>query len=289
MKNYICGKCKKEFNSKASLKKHKETVCFKREKFAFNILAAFLIFSVVFILLSVHSVHALSFPTGITNYVALNISNSQSSATPSPFQQMINVTSSDNGWTYINTNQTTAFGENVEFFYSNGTIIPSWLESYSSSNAIWWVKVGSIAADSKLTIYMGFASKTTNLLNNKTTGEAPQISSTYAEYDDGANVFTDYWNFAGTSLPSGWTYYNAEPTINNGLDFASANELISTTATYPISNILEGYVTYPSTSNNMGFGYAVDVNGNPYTYYGGWIETGTAAVILYNPAANVFK
>ena len=118
MKNYICGKCKREFNSKASLKKHKETVCFKREKFAFNILTAFLIFSVLFILLSVHSVHALSFPAGITNYVALNISNSQTTATPSPFQQMINITSSDSGWTYIN-DTGNHFGQNVEFFYSN--------------------------------------------------------------------------------------------------------------------------------------------------------------------------
>ena len=79
--------------------------------------------------------HAVSAPSGITNYVPLNISNSQSTATPNPFQQMINITSADSGWTYINTNQTTAFGENVEFFYANGTIIPSWLENYTSGHA----------------------------------------------------------------------------------------------------------------------------------------------------------
>ena len=84
---------------------------------------------IILFLFSSSPVHALSFPSGITNYVALNISNSQSTATPNPFQQMINVTSADSGWTYINTNQTTAFGENVEFFYANGTIIPSWLEN----------------------------------------------------------------------------------------------------------------------------------------------------------------
>ena len=86
---------------------------------------AIALLSLIF-LFTLNTSHALSFPAGITNYVALNISNSQSTATPNPFQQMINITSSDNGWTYINTNQTTAFGENVEFFYSNGTIIPSW-------------------------------------------------------------------------------------------------------------------------------------------------------------------
>ena len=230
MKNYICGKCKREFNSKAALKKHKETVCFKREKFAFNILAAFLIFSVLFILLSVHSVHALSFPSEISNYVALNISNSQSTATPNPFQQMINITSADSGWTYIN-NTGNHFGQNVEFFYSNGTVIPSWLENYTSGHAIWWVKTGSIAANSKLTIYMGFANKTTNLFNNKTTGEAPQLSPTYAEYDDGANVFTAYSNFAGTNLPSDFTSYvgSATLTVNNGLNIQVANNGCSST------------------------------------------------------------
>ena len=260
MKNYICGKCKREFNSKASLKKHKETVCFKREKFAFNILAAFLIFSVLFILLSVHSVHALSFPAGITNYVALNISNSQSTATPNPFQQMINVTSTDSGWTYIN-NTGNHFGQNVEFFYSNGTVIPSWLEQYHSGYAIWWVKTGSIAASSTLTIYMGFANKTTNLFNNKTTGEAPTLSSTYGEYDDGANVFNFYDNFAGTTLSSKWTVpANSSYTVNNG--FIAEPSGGSTTAVYDAnveenSSIITEWglnmssTSYPNAANNF--------------------------------------
>ena len=170
-----------------------------------NILIIAAAFFLLFAFVSVHSVHALSFPAGISNYVALNLSNSQSTATPNPFQQMINITSADNGWTYINTNQTTAFGQNVEFFYANGTVIPSWLENYTLGHAVWWVKTGSIAASSTLTIYMGFANKTTNLFNNKTTGESPQLSSTYAEYDDGADVFSYYQRWGGlSSLPTNW-------------------------------------------------------------------------------------
>ena len=302
MKNYICGKCKREFNSKASLKKHKETVCFKREKFAFNILAAFLIFSVLFILLSVHSVHALSFPSGITNYVALNISNSQSTATPNPFQQMINVTSSDSGWTYINTNQTTAFGENVEFFYANGTIIPSWLENYTSGHALWWVKTGSIAASSTLTIYMGFANKTTNLFNNKTTGEAPQLSSTYAEYDDGANVFTNYWNFAGTALPTGWTSLaqtDVAITIDNGITVnntdTSATSLeqvayYNTTVTPSVEDFL---VTSSSFgTSNVGVGYTtstpVTTNQPPNTVEGALgSDTNNTRAFAINPSGDL--
>jgi hypothetical protein len=41
---------------------------------------------------------------------------------------------------------------------------------------------------------MGFASTTTNLFNNVSVGEAPQLSSTYGEYDNGANVFALYFN-----------------------------------------------------------------------------------------------
>ena len=148
----------------------------------------------------------------------LTITNSQTTATPSPFQQMINVTSSTPGWAYISQD----FGQNVEFFYPNGTVIPSWLENYTSTHAIWWVKVGSIPASSSITIYMGFAPSSTNLFNSNNIGEAPQLSPTYAEYDDGANIFNYYTNFAGTSLPSGWgvTQYGGSPfsyTVDNGL------------------------------------------------------------------------
>ncbi len=151
----------------------------------------------------------------------LTITNSQTTATPSPFQQMINVTSSTPGWAYISQD----FGQNVEFFYPNGTIIPSWLENYTSSHALWWVKVGSIPASSSITIYVGFASSSTNLFNTVNDGEAPQLSSTYAEYDDGANVFNFYDNFKGTSLDtSKWTSGSSIPssasgsiTVNNGI------------------------------------------------------------------------
>ncbi|MEM3830401.1 MAG: hypothetical protein QXP36_14495, partial [Conexivisphaerales archaeon] len=167
----------------------------------------------------------------IPTYFKLIINNTQNVSTPNPFQQMINVSSSSPIWTYINTNQTSAFGQNVEFIYPNGTVIPSWLESYSSTHAIWWIKIGSIPAKSKLTIYAKIASKSTNLFNNKTTGEAPQLSPTYAEYDDGANVFNYYWNFAGTSLPSGLSETvlsnpsgaSGSYSVNNGLTISNTN------------------------------------------------------------------
>ena len=229
------------------------------------------VFIALFFILAIggiHSVHALSFPSGITNYVALNISNSQSTATPNPFQQMINVTSADNGWSYIN-NTGNHFGQNVEFFYANGTIINSWLENYTSGHALWWVKVGSIPASSTLTIYMGFASKTTNLLNNKTTGEAPQLSSTYGEYDNGANVFNYYQRWGGlTALPTGWTL-GADTTATFDADYTiltfstTTNNVQSSTyisapiTSTPITYELFGLINVPSSITNSPDGFGV--------------------------------
>ncbi|MBE5729864.1 hypothetical protein IHI26_00805, partial [Candidatus Parvarchaeota archaeon] len=131
-----------------------------------------------------------------TYYVPITITNSQGSATPSPFQQEVVVDSAD----YQNYEASNL--QNVEFLYSNGQIIPSWLESGASSSStqtIYWLKLASsIPAGSSITIYMEFAPKTTNLFNGNTIGEAPQLSPTYGEYDDGVDVFNGYWNFAGT-------------------------------------------------------------------------------------------
>ncbi|MEM3212294.1 MAG: hypothetical protein QXR85_03225, partial [Candidatus Micrarchaeaceae archaeon] len=94
---------------------------------------------------------------------------------------------------------------NFEYFYANGTIIPAWIESNSSGKLITWVKIKNTTTS----FYLGFASKTTNLLSSSGTtgiGEAPQLSSTYAQYDDGASVFPYYQRWGGLSaLPSNWS------------------------------------------------------------------------------------
>jgi len=142
-------------------------------------------------------------PSGIVEYLPITLTNSQPSAAPAPFQQMIQVDSA----TYASSEASNL--QNVEFFTSQGSIIPSWLESGASNtatNTVYWLRLSSgIAADSSLTIFMGFASTASNLLNDQTTGEAPQLSPTYAEYDDGGQVFPYYQTWGGlSSLPSGW-------------------------------------------------------------------------------------
>ncbi len=100
----------------------------------------------------------------------------------------------------INSGQVASSGN-----YANFSILTSY-----------WLKLPKINADSNMTIYMGFASNTTNLFNGVTVGEAPQLSSKYGEYDNGKNVFLYYTNF--TNL-NGWVVNVSKGSysVNDGL------------------------------------------------------------------------
>ncbi|MEM3416325.1 MAG: hypothetical protein QW719_03240, partial [Candidatus Micrarchaeaceae archaeon] len=164
-------------------------------------------------------------PANIVDYVQLNLSASWNVGHGAFVQQMVNITESAYS-NYLVYNNNFA---NFEYFYSNGTIIPAWIESNSSGKLITWVKIKNTTTS----FYLGFASKTTNLLSSSGTsgiGEAPQLSSTYAEYDDGASVFNFYNNFAGTTLSS--LISNAsgiKATQNNGLQLNITTALTGST------------------------------------------------------------
>jgi hypothetical protein len=231
-----------------------------------------------------------SIPSGINYYVPINLTNSQTTATPAPFQQMINLSESNAIYgSYIAYSGSLA---NFEYFYSNGTIIPAWIESNSSGKLITWANTISIPASSKITIYLGFAPKTTNLLSSSGTsgiGEAPQLSSTYAQYDDGASVFNNYWNFAGTSLPSSFStdISGGTITVNNGLTFSQSARtdytLLQTVSTISEPQVMDAYIPsqssgnglrmYESLTNNVGTGTGTYgwgwQGGNQYLFYGG--------------------
>jgi len=159
-------------------------------------------------------------------YVAITITNSQSTATPAPFQQQITI-NSNNYSSYLASNL-----QNVNFQDGNGNIIPSWLESgnsNTSTSTIYWISLANgIGAGSSVTIYYCIYATSVNCFNTTNTGVAPQLTTTYAEYDDGASVFNFYDNFAGTTLSSKW---NANPygyySVNNGLTVKPAQETCS--------------------------------------------------------------
>ena len=210
----------------------------------------------------------------------INITNTQNTATPVPFQQMIQLPISQLG--LIN-----PYIRNIgplRFSY-NGSYIPAWLESISNGVATIWVKLPvSIPANSSITIDMEVDPSLN--FDGVYWGEAPQLSPTYAEYDNGVRVFNFYDNFAGTSLnTSKWTaYYNGYITVNNGITFGSGGLcFIETNTKYSISNILEMYVN-SGVGSDSGIMYAVDVNGNQYTNanYGEWIAEGSSAGQAYN-------
>jgi len=150
-------------------------------------------------------------PSDIVEYVPITISYNGLATYLNPFQQVIAVNAL-NYTSYIVYNNNFA---NFEYFYANGTIIPAWIESNNSNIITTWVKLSNTifpntgSSSTTNTIYLGFASKTTNLLSSSGTsgiGEAPGISSTYGAYDDGASVFLNYFSGATSS---GWTIAGA--------------------------------------------------------------------------------
>ncbi|MHB1830248.1 MAG: spherulation-specific family 4 protein [Candidatus Micrarchaeaceae archaeon] len=163
------------------------------------------------------------FDSGIIYKVPITLTNSQASNTPNPWQQPVSVNSID----YQNVENSNII--NTVFFYQNGTIIDSWLEGNvlneqqttglaTSENSLYYLKLPSIPASSSLTVYMGFAGNTINLMNPVSTGGAPQLTTQYAQYDNGGHVFSYYQNFSGTTLSSLWQNPNSYTAIqNNGL------------------------------------------------------------------------
>jgi hypothetical protein len=192
---------------------------------------------------------------------------------------------------------------NFEFFTQSGSVIPAWIESNQSGNLIIWVKLANgIPASSNTIIYLGFASKTTNLLSSSGTsgiGEAPKLSSTYAQYDDGASVFNNYWNFAGTSLPSGWTsaLNGGSINIHNGLTISSSSSkttLAISPSITPLSNgeIFEQYVNVPSSINYglvAGYGTTSSSTDTQNGYFGGFDTDISTASGIWRTSSGSFS
>ncbi len=209
----------------------------------------------------IHQVAADSLPAGIVHLIPITLTNAQSVVAPAMFQQMITVDS------ILYSSYESSYLQNIEFFDSCGAIIPSWLESgnsNSSTNTIYWLKLANgISANSKVTIYMGFADPTTNLFNNQSTGEAPQLSSIYGQYDNGRYVFNYYDNFASSS--SGWS--------------ASAGVMPSVSDCITVNFSQNGYLVGPS--ENIGTAFDADVISNPAEINIGYINTNETTTTNY--------
>ena len=131
--------------------------------------------------------------------VPITLSNAQGVPTPAPFQQMISFNPSS-----YSSYESADLG-NIRF-YQGSTELYSWCESgctNSSSDAVFWVNLPSgISANSNTVINMDFESVGANY-DGVFAGEAPQLSPTYGEYDNGADVFTKY----GGGGSNGWSQF----------------------------------------------------------------------------------
>lgn len=153
-----------------------------------------------------------------------------------------------------------------------GTASPNAL--VNSANVLYWVVIPGTAflpASSSNTLYIGWAGNTISsantLFNTANTGEAPQLSCNnptntisgcatgqYAKYDNGNSIFSNYYNFAGTSLPATWKFessfkYNY---TNNGLTAGNAvGQGIGALLTpiNPANTVAEMYGGWPHTGS----------------------------------------
>jgi hypothetical protein len=211
-----------------------------------------------------------------SHYVSITLSNQQSSGTAANFQQMVFFNPSLSQYTQYEASNLS----NIEFTsgapagQAGSTPMYAWLESgasTSATNTVAWVNLGSStlgaagSGSNTLTIYMNFMPNNAPVTSGYT-GYAPQLwcasgcfQTSYAQYDDGASVFTNYWNFAGTNLPSGWINNPSGITVNNGITITGQTYAL-TTSNYGLSNYyLEGFVDFTNIDLGISqpeFGYS---------------------------------
>ncbi|HEY1645056.1 MAG TPA: PKD domain-containing protein, partial [Candidatus Saccharimonadales bacterium] len=216
--------------------------------------------------------------------IPVALANNQNTPTPTGFQQMVTINSS------LYTSNESPGLENVEFTTGaegEGAVLQAWAESgatNSSISTVWWVNLGSatIPANGSLTIYMNFMPS--NVMSPiGPTGEAPQLSGTYAQYDNGSLVFpgayTAWGGLNGGNVPAGISTIGS-PGVTNNATYTELNydNCCSAVGAYYTSTpaSASNYPTVLESYTSMQ-GY--------YMWYGtgnGEEESGTGVVICYD-------
>jgi len=251
----------------------------------------------------------------------IDIYNSQNIPTPSSFQQDIAICNGNpnvnNSFSYVDDpalfSAVDSNGQNVYFTttYNSNPNIYSWYEGQENLNGVtcdvWWLNLPNIIpANSNITIYMYVGNSSANYYQQyyPYVGEAPQLSPTYAEYDNGNYVFNYYWNFNGTTLPSGFTSSNfcgssntGTVTVNNGLTYSAGSNycqvLYYSASTFSPPIVFETYAEGTSIgsvyafASEVGAGISngtsfygtnfwlsrIDYGSNPYNIWNYWISS----------------
>jgi hypothetical protein len=226
------------------------------------------------------------FPANVQYYTSAEVTNTQGIPTPVPFDLEVKVDS------YALLSYVSPGLCNVEWFSSNGTIIPSWIQcndSAASTCTIYWLKLNfSIPAYSSAPVFMGFAKNLMNLFrsNSNLEGVAPGATQYYSEYDNGKYVFPFYCDFSNTTFYSSWTtlnYSSANVSLHNGLviqdSYGDAYAYVISKQPVTQPEIIETLVTEDQVSTGnpdiQGVGISTSRNltnllvydGTPYDYY----------------------
>ena len=133
------------------------------------------------------------------NHPLYYLSATLSSNAGNGFQQMITINSS----TYAA--YEAANLSNINFQDGAGNIIPSWIESgetSGSTSTVYWIQLPNALIT---VVYIVFYGTSDTSKDNSVTGAEPNYTGTYAQFDNGANIFTFYDNFVGPALSANWT------------------------------------------------------------------------------------
>ena len=223
-------------------------------------------------------------PGGVVAYLPIPLSNGLSSPVPGGAQVSINAVWKGAHYDYSSYLDNPV--DNYVFFNSAGTILNSWLEkgTDNTGSTLFWVQLdsnGIAAKPGTVTINLGFYPKGQLALSaTGSTGVAPQLCSvyggTYGQYDNGARVFNQYWNFAGTGVPGGWTALSTGTTVNNGFTVAPG-QFLETGSPYPLNDVTDAYesaIVFGTAGDNAGMSLVTDQNGGQYNDTAQYVAVG---------------
>jgi len=156
--------------------------------------------------------------------IKVTISNNQSTATANPHVQPIII-----GHNYllsllnIDVDPYVVPRNTIFFDPQANTQAYSYYDFFDGTYHYWFVKTPSIGANSTYTLYM-IIDLMEQLIDGNYAGINPYTGMayygfSYAQYDNGAKIFPTYFNFEGTSAPSGINTYvsSGSVTFNNGV------------------------------------------------------------------------
>ena len=236
-----------------------------------------------------------------TAYVSVTLTNSQTTATVKNMSQLIKVDWSTYA-TDLNANVS-----NVRFYnsttFSSSSELSGWIEDNNTTTAtssnVWVNLSGTIVpASGSVIIYMAFLAKTASWSSHW--GLAPQLSTTYGQFDNGANVFEFYDNFKGTTLNAVWTEITNDGgtiAVNNGLTLTPAGTeytggIYESKKSFTEPSIIESLSEFATTSATAWAKHGIGIvstsevstiissyHGDVNSYYSSatqYVETGTA-------------